>query len=129
MMPLEMLRARAGRIGRWLIAVFALFQVQVAVAGCQLPEPMPATAFAGQGTILLVHCVGTPAGNPSTCLGHCLQAYQASDPGNHAAVIPAPAVVSSSAVPPFDTPPTLPVSYALADNFPPPRVLFCCLRN
>lgn len=118
-------------VGRWLVALLVAFQAQLALAACLSAIQSPAFAYkmAGQATDQSSPCQGMPASDSAICLGHCLQSYQATDKQTPLADgLPA---IEHSAEPPTTYGQAVEVlaEVVASPSSPPPRILFCCLRN
>lgn len=118
-------------VSRWLVAVLVAFQVQLALAACLSAIQSPAVGYkmAGQATDQSSPCQGMPATDSAVCLGHFLQSYQTTDKQTSLADgLPA---IEYSAEPPTTDWQAVEVLAAVPASpaSPPPRILFCCLRN
>jgi hypothetical protein len=117
-------------VSRWLVALLVTFQAQLALASCLSPALSPAHAYEmARQTDETSPCENMPVADSAMCLGHYFQSYQATDkPGPLADALPA--VEYSPEPPAFPAQAGDAGEAGLASySFPPPRLLFCCLRN
>lgn len=117
-------------VGRWLVALLIAFQAQLALAACLSAMQSPALAYTmAPQTGESSPNEDMPMLNSAVCLGHCLQSSQTTDKHTPLADV-LPVVEYSAELPAQDWQASEPSAAVLAStSSPPPRILFCCLRN